>query len=271
MKQRLITALKALLIGASMLIPGVSGGTMAIILNCYDKLLSSVSHFFRNPKKNADYLLVFLIGGLLGVFLFSNIILTITNTFPFPMLFFFMGAILGGLPALVVHAKVEGKFQLRQILYVLIGIAVVLAMSFEPEGMFAVESGGFQSVLMLFVAGILCAAALILPGISISYMLLIFGLYEPAMSAIGSFDFGFLLPIGIGLVVGILLMVKLLEKAMVSAPQVTYPIIIGFLLGSLPQVFPGIPSGINWLICPVMLAAGFAGIWLLSRLTADSE
>lgn len=254
-----------------MLIPGVSGGTMAIILNCYDKLLSAVSHFFRNPKKNADFLIVFIIGGLLGVFLFSNIILTITNTFPFPMLFFFMGAILGGLPALLTHAKVDGKFQWRQILYVLVGIAVVVGMSLEPEGLFAVEGGGFESVLILFVAGILCAAALILPGISISYMLLIFGLYEPVMSAISSLDFGFLLPIGIGLIAGTLLMVKLLEKAMVEAPQVTYPVIIGFLIGSLPQVFPGIPSGINWLICPIMLAAGFAGISLLSRLTADSE
>ena len=66
-------------------------------------------------------------------------------------------------------------------------------------------------------------------------------------------------------------MVKLLEKAMVKAPQVTYPVIIGFLLGSLPQVFPGIPTGFNWIICPVMLAAGFAGIMLLSRLTADAD
>ncbi len=270
MKKHLITALKAMLIGASMLIPGVSGGTMAIILNVYDKLLSSVSHFFSAPKKNAAFLGVFVAGGLLGVFLFSNIILTVTNTFPFPMMFFFMGAILGGLPALLDHAKTESGFQLRQILYVLIGAAVVLAMSFEPTGLFTAGTG-FQAVLVLFIAGILCAAALILPGISISYMLLIFGLYEPAMTAIHTLDFGFLLPIGFGLLAGILLMVKLLEKAMVKAPQVTYPVIIGFLLGSLPQVFPGIPTGFNWIICPVMLAAGFAGIMLLSRLTVDAD
>ena len=271
MKQRLITALKALLIGASMLIPGVSGGTMAIILNVYDKLLSAVSHFFQNPKKNADFLLTFLIGGLLGVFLFSNVILSITNAFPFPMMFFFMGAILGGLPALVGHAKKDGRFQLRQLLYVLIGIAVVVGISMGPSKIFQTDSSGLDALAILFVAGVLCAVALILPGISISYMLLIFGLYEPAMTAIHTLDFGFLFPIGLGLIAGILLMVKLLEKAMTKTPQVTYPLIIGFLLGSLPEVFPGIPSGINWLICPIMLAAGFAAILLLSRLTADAE
>lgn len=73
----------------------------------------------------------------------------------------------------------------------------------------------------------------------------------------------------IGLAVGTLLMVKLLETAMTKYPSVTYPIIIGFLLGSLPQVFPGIPSGIHWLICPITMAAGFLAIWTLSRISSD--
>lgn len=74
---------------------------------------------------------------------------------------------------------------------------------------------------------------------------------------------------GVGLIIGTLAMIKALEKAMVTYPQVTYPVIIGFLFGSLPAVFPGIPSGINWLICPLTFAAGFLAIFYLSRLTAD--
>ena len=102
-------------------------------------------------------------------------------------------------------------------------------------------------------------------------MLLILGLYEPTMEALHTFDFGLLIPMGIGMAGGTLLMVRALEKAMVEAPQVTYPIIIGFLLGSLPQVFPGIPQGIHWVVCPLTLAAGFAAIFLLSRRPQPAE
>ena len=122
---------------------------------------------------------------------------------------------------------------------------------------------------MLILAGILAAVALILPGISISYMLLVLGLYEPTMTAIHELQLSFLLPMAIGLIAGMLLMVKALEKAMTSYPQITYPIIIGFLLGSLPAVFPGIPTGIQWLICPLTLAAGFSGVCFLSHISAD--
>ncbi|MGI5893383.1 MAG: DUF368 domain-containing protein [Candidatus Merdivicinus sp.] len=271
MKAHLINGLKGLVIGASMLIPGVSGGTMAIILNIYDKLLTAVSHFFRDVKKHLILLLTFAAGGLLGVFLFSRIILQLTNQFHFPMLSFFMGAILGGLPALIHNAKQDGKLYPHQALYVLLGIAIVACMYFRPDNLFAVDSSNMPAyILTLLFAGILCAIALILPGISISYMLLVFDLYEPTMTAISTLDFSFLIPMGIGMLGGTLLMIKVLEKAMVDFPQISYPIIIGFLLGSLPEVFPGIPSGINWLLCPLMLAAGFAAICFLSHLSGET-
>lgn len=270
MKTHLINCSKGLLIGASMLIPGVSGGTMAILLNVYDKLLSAVSHLLRDLKKNLIFLGTFAIGGLLGVFLFSRVILNLTEQFRFPMLSLFLGAILGGLPPLVRSSRVNGVLQLRQIVYVLLGVGVVALMSLRPDNLFSVDRGNLPVYLITLVfAGILCAVALILPGISLSYMLLVFDLYEPTMSAISTLDLSFLLPMGIGLIAGILLTVKALEKAMVSYPQVSYPIIIGFLIGSLPEVFPGIPSGINWLLCPLMLAAGFFGITLLSRLSGE--
>lgn len=271
MKKHLINCSKGLLIGASMLIPGVSGGTMAIILNVYDKLLGAVSHFFKNPKKNTIFLGTFAAGGLLGVFLFSGVILQLTERFRFPMLSLFLGAILGGLPALVVKARANGSFRPQQLIYVLLGIAVVALMSLRPDNLFAVDPSNLPVYLItLLFAGVLCAIALILPGISISYMLLIFDLYEPTMTAISELNLAFLVPIGIGMLGGTLLMIKILEKAMVSYPQISYPVIIGFLLGSLPEVFPGIPSGIDWLLCPLMLAAGFFGILFLSRLSGEN-
>lgn len=268
MKKYLIYILKGLLVGASMLIPGVSGGTMAIILNTYDDLLAAVSHFFKNPKKHALLLATFGGGGLLGIFLFSRVILAVTERFRFPMLFLFLGAILGGVPALWKKAGIK-KFRPYQILFPVAGFLFVSALSLIPDNLFTGSSGGIVLIPLLLLAGILEAVALILPGISLSYMLLILGLYEPTMAAIHQLQFSFLIPMGVGLTIGTLAMIKALEKAMVTYPQVTYPVIIGFLFGSLPAVFPGIPSGINWLICPLTFAAGFLAIFYLSRLTAD--
>lgn len=268
MKKYLLNIFKGLLVGASMLIPGVSGGTMAIILNTYDDLLAAVSHFFQSPKKHFLMLATFSCGGLLGIFLFSKPILTLTERFRFPMLFLFLGAILGGIPALWKKAEIR-SFRPYQILWPILGILFVTGLSLIPDTLFTNSGGGFVYLLLLVLAGVLAAVALILPGISLSYMLLVLGLYEPTMTAIHQLDFPFLLPMGLGLAAGTLLMVKALEKAMVSYPKVTYPVIIGFLLGSLPAVFPGIPTGIDWLICPLTLAAGFSAVWFLSRITSD--
>ena len=268
MKKHLLNVLKGLIIGASMLIPGVSGGTMAIVLNTYDELLAAVSHFFRDPKRHGLLLATFGGGGLLGVFLFSKVILTVTERFRYPMMFFFLGAILGGVPALWKKTGIR-EFKPLQLLWPLLGIAAVSLLSFTPDTLFTVDSGNPIYLLMLLLAGLLAAVALILPGISISYMLLVLGLYEPTMTAIHEIQISFLLPMAIGLAAGTLLMVKLLEKAMTKYPAITYPVIIGFLLGSLPQVFPGIPTGINWLICPFTLAAGFLAIWALCRISSD--
>ena len=96
-------------------------------------------------------------------------------------------------------------------------------------------------------------------------MLLLMGLYDETMRAITEFRVPFLLTLGLGLILGIVLTTKLLERAMQRHPEPTYLIILGFLFGSVVQIFPGIPSGWELLICPITLLAGFFSLWLLSR------
>ena len=113
-----------------------------------------------------------------------------------------------------------------------------------PKDLFqnAMEPSLF-SIVMLFVAGLIAAIALVLPGISLSYMLLLLGMYDETMRAISELYMPYLLPLGIGTIAGILLTTKLLEKAMNRYPQPTYLIILGFMFGSLSELFPGIPTG----------------------------
>ena len=91
------------------------------------------------------------------------------------------------------------------------------------------------------------------------------GLYSETMRAISTLYFPFLIPLALGLVLGILLTTKLLETAMKKHPQPTYLIILGFILGSIVTIFPGVPTSWDILYCILTLAAGYAAIRLLSR------
>ena len=97
------------------------------------------------------------------------------------------------------------------------------------------------------------------------------GMYDETMKAIGELYFPYLLPLGIGLILGIILTTKLLEKAMINHPQPTYLIILGFIAGSVVEVFPGIPMGWNIPLCIALFLAGFVIIQLLSKLESKKE
>ena len=129
---------------------------------------------------------------------------------------------------------------------------------------------GVVSFLWLLAAGFIAAVALVLPGISVSYMLLMMGLYDETMRAITELYFPFLIPLGLGLVLGIIL-TTLDPREGDGAPSSGHlPDHPGLYAGVGAGTVPGLPSGLDWLFCPVMLAAGFMVIWLLSRLEAKS-
>jgi putative membrane protein len=266
MKQnRLLVFCKGLCIGGTMLVPGVSGGSMAMILGIYDQLISSVSSFLKHKRKSLLFLGIFALGGILGMVLFANPLLHLIERYPNPTLCFFLGAVAGGIPMIVKKARIR-KFSWDLILYIGLGILTVLLLSFIPQGWYQKEmNAGLVSSLLLVVAGIAAAVALVLPGISVSYLLLILGLYDEMIRAISECYFPFLIPLGIGLLLGIILTTKLLEKAMTIHPRPTYLMILGFMLGSVPELLPGIPHGWELVLCLLTAAAGFFAIRFLSQ------
>jgi putative membrane protein len=119
--------------------------------------------------------------------------------------------------------------------------------------------------LMLILAGVIIAVALILPGISASYILLMLDMYDLTLIALKEFNLFYLVPLTVGVLGGTFLTAGILEREMHRHPQFTYMLIIGFVLGSLVQVFPGIPSGAEILPCILTFAAGLAVILRISR------
>lgn len=262
-KNMVHTLWKGMFVGSTMLVPGVSGGSMAMILGIYDKLVTAVSSFGKQKGKNLLFLGTFSLGGILGMVLFANPLLYLIEAYPMMMLYFFLGAVAGGIPLMYQKAQVEG-FSFKALFYLVMGILIVLLMSRFPQNGMGQETGN-AGFLILLIAGFLAAIALVLPGISVSFMLLVMGIYETVVEAIGSFRLGILIPFGVGILLGIILTTKFLEMAMIRYPQPTYLMILGFVLGSVTEIFPGIPRGIEWVICILMLVAGYGIIRLISQ------
>ena len=183
-----------------------------------------------------------------------------------PMMYFFIGAVAGSVP-LICHQSGVTQLSVKTVVYPCIGVGIVVLMGFLPQNLVPESSGsGWYGFLMLLIAGFVAAIALVLPGISVSYMLLMMGMYSRTMEALSGFQISFLIPLGIGLILGILATTKLLDKLMTKFPQGTYLVILGFIIGSVLQVFPGIPKGWELLLCPVLFAAGFVAMHRLSLL-----
>lgn len=260
----LITMLKGMIVGGTMMVPGVSGGSMAMILGIYERLVTSVSSFMKDKRASFLFLAFFSIGGGAGMIIFANPLLHLIESYPKPMLYFFLGAVAGGVPLIYKQAEVS-QFSWKVPMYICVGLIIVLLFSAVPTGASQSQMGaGAISFLLLVFAGVIAAVALVLPGISVSYLLLLMGLYDETMRAIGEFYLPFLVPLGIGLLLGIVMTTKILERAMKKYPQPTYLIILGFVLGSIAEVFPGVPRGDELMFCAVMLILGYGIIRLIS-------
>lgn len=256
---------KGFIIGASMLVPGASGGTMAIILGIYDDLIHAISTLRLQLRENLIFLGTFTAASILGILLFSRPMLAAVTLWNKPMLFLFMGAILGSIPPLYRKVKVS-RIKPVNLIVAVIGAALGICTRYLPEDVFRMsDSFTFYSLAMLALAGFIIAVALILPGISASYILLMLGMYDVTLIAIKECNLLYLLPLTAGVLAGIFLTAGILEREMKRHPQFTYMLIIGFMLGSLVQVFPGMPESREIFICMITFLLGLAAILWIGR------
>ena len=260
-KDKLTTVLKSYVIGATMTVPGVSGGSMAMVLGIYDQIISSVPDLLsKNFKKAFIFLLVAGCSGLIGALSASPLLKYLLSNFYLVVMYFFLGAIIGSIPMIVRKSQITKK-NWRNAFFAIPGIAVVLLISMIPEGL--IQLGG-SNVILQIICGIGVSIGFVLPGISFSYLLVVLVLYEGLITYLSELNFIPLIPLCIGLVIGIVLLAGLLKKAMEKWPTITFPVIMGFVLGSLPQVFPGLPSGIAILWCLLSFLVGAIVIWATS-------
>jgi putative membrane protein len=245
MKIRLIELIKGTAIGIANIIPGFSGGTMAVVFGLYEKLIYAFSHFFETPIKIIKEMWVILLGVILGFGVAVFGITILLDAYPIPTILLFVGLVLGSLPKIQKRANLLSDEKAPKVALIF-GVAVLVALTFIPF------TGNGQSTLTtafvigLFFIGALGSASMVIPGVSGSLIFLVFGYYDyilelasDFMSGVLSIDFsligstiGYVLIFGVGVILGIVLIAKLIEKLMITHKTIIYGFIVGLLLAS---------------------------------------
>ena len=291
-------------VGMANVIPGVSGGTLAVVFNIYEQFVNAITFNVKKIWANRRFVIPLLFGMAMGVLLLSNIITKVYSRFPFQTSCFFTGLILGSIPlllSLMIHGGKKNKENpadqkklsplsiVTIVICALAGFAILLIFNYL-EGAFDKNSitqmilPEITPALMLriFIAGFVGAVAMIVPGISGSLLMLIMGVYTIIITAIPALfkpstflhALFLLLPNGIGVLLGLVCGAKLISFLLKKAPHQTYAVIFGLICGSIIAVFPGfadfgsVTGCISGLLC---IAFGFCLAFFTSFFEGKSD
>lgn len=267
---------KGIVLGIATIIPGVSGGTMAIILKIYNNLIDSINNFFKDFKNNIIFLGVIALGGICGFLGFKNIIVYGLDNFKPITIYLFLGIICGGLPILLKSSKIE-KVKSFDVILFLIGVITIILTAFCKGTIVNLASNdGFINMIFMLIAGIFTAIALILPGVSGSFFLLTIGLYEFTMNALKfeNFNFSYIIPFAIGTFIGVLITAKIIGKLMKKHERSTFIVILGFVIGSIIVLIidkENIPHNIDILFCVISFIIGYLITFVINGISKKFE
>lgn len=236
-----------MVVGIANIIPGVSGGTMMVAMGLYDKLIHAITHLKSEFKESMKLLIPIFIGAGVAIVTLARLFEFLLENYPIPTNFAFCGLIAGSLP--FIFNKVKGHtVSIGKIIAFLIFFAVVILMAVmgETNGNAADVSFGVVNVIKLLLVGIIAAATMVVPGVSGSMMLMLLGYYDTILKSINQFidaliafdmealfvQCAVLVPFGIGVVVGIFLIAKLIEFIFSKAEIHAYYAIIGLIIAS---------------------------------------
>lgn len=244
MKNNIILFIKGYIVGIANIIPGVSGGTLAITLGIYERLIEILSNFTKKVKENIIFLIPIILGIGASLLTLSGVISFCLERFLFATIMLFVGAILGGMPMLC--KKLQGeKVNVSNIIAFLISFSVVILLTvFGGDNVVSFDNLGVLGYIKLFFVGAIASATMVVPGVSGSALLMTIGYYKPVIDTIKTLtDFdvlghnmAILIPFGLGVVAGIILIAKLINYLLKNHEVATYYAIIGFVLASVVSI-----------------------------------
>lgn len=240
--ENLLLILKGFILGIANIIPGVSGGTLAMTMGIYEDIIKSISSILKTPKKSLKLLLYLGIGAALSILILSKLLnYTLTN-YAFATTLFFIGLIVGGFPLLLKKAKGH-KVSLGYLLSFLstTSLVIILRLLQTTENTVSLNNISLFTMIILLLVGMLAASTMVIPGVSGSFVLMLIGFYKPILNTISNItkinllghNLLILVPFGIGVLLGIVLTAKLIEYLLKKYEIYTYYGIYGFILASI--------------------------------------
>lgn len=236
-------SLKGMAMGIAELVPGVSGGTIAFVAGIYEELISSINKvnlktlriwqkegfgsFWR--ELNGSFLITLVTGMLISIFSFSKLITWLLENQPIPLWSFFFGLVMA---SVLLVAKAIKKWNLLAILLLLLGALVAFYITTLPP------SQNSDSLPFLFFSGALAICAMILPGVSGAFILVLLGSYKTILTAVEERDFRIVLTVAAGAIFGLLSFARLLKWMFDHYKNITLAVLTGFILGSLNKIWP---------------------------------
>ena len=275
--QYLINALKGAVVGIANIIPGVSGGTMAVITGIYEKLIDIIGNILSHLKswtklkEDLKFIIPIAIGAVIGIVGFSKLLKWLLESFEMPTLYCFLGLIIGSLPLIFKNANEKG-FKKIYIVPFVITTAFMIALNFismkvgESDAIMQFGKNPID-ILKLLGYGFVAAGTMIIPGISGSMVLMIMGVYTTILTAVSELNILILIPFAIGVGMGIIVVSKIIDMLLEKFYGYTYYAILGFIIGSIIFIFPGFALSLTGLASVITFVIGFVASFMLSKIS----
>ena len=263
-------------LGISIIAPGISGSIMAVMMGIYDELITIISNPFKNFKKNVIYLIPMVIGAGISIIALIKALDFLFEYYTVPAYLLFMSLIAGSIPTVLEEAN-KGKIKLRYIIGVMFSLALALTVGFMAKAdlTVAVDTANITSVAMriyLPFCSAICGMMSMMPGMSVSMLLMMFGVYEPLLHLVTyiiSFDKWFsdywytgvitMFTVVAAFVIGMVLFSNITKKMFEKHRSFAFLLVLGFMTGSLISVFPGLPNGLtDWILSIICVAVGLS-------------
>ncbi|MGD9898949.1 MAG: DUF368 domain-containing protein [Calditrichaceae bacterium] len=269
-----------LAMGVANIIPGVSGGTIAVVFGIYEELMESLGNFLTNSEKRWRYikfLAILFLGSVIAIIVFARLLSWAYQNYEMMTVYFFMGLILGSIPV-VIRSHNDMKPNLSRIIVFLSGVVLVVILALQQNdptvaknAVFDYTAYGLSDYIYYLFSGAIAASAMIIPGISGSFILILLGAYWVVLSSLNDLTtilvesgltaemtvrlsiLGFL---GVGIIIGIFGFSKLMNIALKKQPALTMYAILGLIIGSIYQIYPGFKMNMDGLGALITFAAG---------------
>jgi len=256
------------ILGIAAVIPAFSAGTMAVLLNIFDRIMLALG--LKNLRANLSFLATLGFGALCGIFFLSKFMTRLLNTYEMYINYCFIGMIIGCVPMIYRRAKYE-KIKKRNAAVFFIALCLMVFIAVNGGGdhfiQMTPEIGRISPALFLwlFLSAAASAVIAILPGISGTLILLLFGTYTVTLEAVSTFYFPILAPVAVGILTGGIAGVIIIKKMLNFHPQALYCGILGLIIGSVFTIYPGFSPGKEGALSIVLMTAFVMITYLFSK------